>query len=602
MDASMEEENRKRKHSEDNSEEVASKWFVYTSETKNADIPKETLTHLRVDSAVREIPDEVFEFCEALVHVQLPETLTRIGMIAFDHCHSLKCVQFVSDYESVVETSSITPNLEDGTIVFPEGGKLQIENFAFRACTSLRKVIVCSVSTRLGEGAFCTCEGLLSVELPEGLRVIEEWTFCACRSLNTVKFPSSMIKIRDHAFNGCRSLTSVELPHGLLEIGCSFEACDSILTLHIPSTVSSIGDRAFRSCSGLRQIKLPPTLERIEFRMFEECRKLQYIEIPSTVSFIDSLAFSCCSCLSHIRIPPCVKTIDGNAFGHCRSLISIELPEGVLFDIAANRFTNSPLVNVAGGRIELPRFQRDREAFFRDSKLGRISNDEAILNRKLKHRFDNSPLNKLCYYQSYHSSEDAMLQLRSLMEDCPLAATFQVDEFGMTPLHVLCLSQTPNVDMLVALMKAGHSDHIIHGRDSFGSTPMDYLCLNRMPNSTKVIRIVLQTRFDYLLNLHLSWKSDMLQAVDEALAVDISSRKSDIVAIYLKLATYERKEVLSLLELRLWKIKVDEIVSKEEQEIASSSSRESCRVNSGATIVIPHVLPFLGKPDVKDYY
>eukprot|EP00980_Cylindrotheca_fusiformis_P010695 scaffold2398_cov59-Cylindrotheca_fusiformis.AAC.1 len=68
MDASMEEENRKRKHSEDNSEEVlaSKKWFVYTSETKNADIPKETLTHLRVDSAVRAIPDEVFLFCEAL--------------------------------------------------------------------------------------------------------------------------------------------------------------------------------------------------------------------------------------------------------------------------------------------------------------------------------------------------------------------------------------------------------------------------------------------------------------------------------------------------------------------------------------------------------
>eukprot|EP00980_Cylindrotheca_fusiformis_P023852 scaffold11065_cov115-Cylindrotheca_fusiformis.AAC.4 len=56
----------------------------------------------------------------------------------------------------------------------------------------------------------------------------------------------------------------------------------------------------------------------------------------------------------------------------------------------------------------------------------------------------------------------------------PLAATTQVDEFGMTPLHVLSLSQTPNLDMLLAVMDAGKPGHMVHVRDSFGSTPMDY--------------------------------------------------------------------------------------------------------------------------------
>eukprot|EP00980_Cylindrotheca_fusiformis_P024705 scaffold12321_cov84-Cylindrotheca_fusiformis.AAC.1 len=85
-----------------------------------------------------------------------------------------------------------------------------------------------------------------------------------------------------------------------------------------------------------------------------------------------------------------------------------------------------------------------------NSKLGSIVDSDEDLNRKLKHRFDNSPMNKLCYYQSYHSLEDSMLQLRSLMVDDPLATTKQVDEFGMTPLHVLSLSHTPNLDMMLA--------------------------------------------------------------------------------------------------------------------------------------------------------
>eukprot|EP00980_Cylindrotheca_fusiformis_P018207 scaffold5897_cov124-Cylindrotheca_fusiformis.AAC.1 len=177
------------------------------------------------------------------------------------------------------------------------------------------------------------------------------------------------------------------------------------------------------------------------------------------------------------------------------------------------------------------------------------------------------------------------------MEDDPLRATIQVDEFDMTPLHVLLLSQTPNLDMLVALMKAGHLDHVIHGRDSFGSTPMDYLCLNRMPTSTKVIRRVLHTRFDHLLGLNRLWKSDMLRSVDAALAADWSSRRREVVAVYLKLAMYERKEIFSLIELYLWKIEIEEVGSKKEQ----IGDRESCRISCGASVVLPHVLPFLDK-------
>eukprot|EP00980_Cylindrotheca_fusiformis_P022496 scaffold9354_cov49-Cylindrotheca_fusiformis.AAC.1 len=82
--------------------------------------------------------------------------------------------------------------------------------------------------------------------------------------------------------------------------------------------------------------------------------------------------------------------------------------------------------------------------------------------------------------------------------------------------------------MLLAVIDAGKPGHIVRIMDSFGCTPMDYLCLNREPNSTELIGRILQTRFEQVLGLHHSWKSDMLQAIDEALAVDWSSRKSKL--------------------------------------------------------------------------
>eukprot|EP00980_Cylindrotheca_fusiformis_P025446 scaffold13734_cov59-Cylindrotheca_fusiformis.AAC.1 len=70
-----------------------------------------------------------------------------------------------------------------------------------------------------------------------------------------------------------------------------------------------------------------------------------------------------------------------------------------------------------------------------------------------------------------------------------------------------------------------------------------------MPTSTEVIRTVLEARFAQLLGLDLSLKSEMLQAIDEALAVDWPSRKSEVDRV---VRTFEWKEILGL---RLSKLK-----------------------------------------------
>eukprot|EP00980_Cylindrotheca_fusiformis_P023754 scaffold10927_cov96-Cylindrotheca_fusiformis.AAC.1 len=194
-----------------------------------------------------------------------------------------------------------------------------------------------------------------------------------------------------------------------------------------------------------------------------------------------------------------------------------------------------------------------------------------------------------------------MAELHSLMEDDPLAATTQVDQFGMTPLHVLSLSQTTNLDMLLAVMDAGKPGHLVRVRDSFGSTPLEYLCLNPMPNSTEVIRGLFQTRYDQVGLCSRMWESDILQAMDEALAVDLSSRMSKVDRVVRTFEWKERKEILSLVELFLWKMKIDEASSNKKVKIGVATSkkaqiladRQKRRFTSGAEFVIPHVLLFL---------
>jgi hypothetical protein len=110
----------------------------------------------------------------------------------------------------------------------------------------------------------------------------------------------------------------------------------------------------------------------------------------------------------------------------------------------------------------------------------------------------------------------------------------------------------------------------------------------------------------------------MLAAMDEALATEWSSRRSAIGMLYFKLATYERLESVSLLELALWQVKIDSckaLYETDHQRDEASSpkrprldkshlvgvDRQSCRINSGADVVMSNVLPFLDKVCREDY-
>eukprot|EP00980_Cylindrotheca_fusiformis_P000452 scaffold108_cov96-Cylindrotheca_fusiformis.AAC.1 len=112
--------NRKRKSSEIEEVGIAAKcWFFLSTPAKQSfeDIPRRTMTHLRVNSSVSEIPKRTFSGFggnKAFAHVQqLPETLTGIGEGAFFLCRELKYVQFVSNAHSL-DTLSNPDLLEDG--------------------------------------------------------------------------------------------------------------------------------------------------------------------------------------------------------------------------------------------------------------------------------------------------------------------------------------------------------------------------------------------------------------------------------------------------------------------------------------------------------
>jgi hypothetical protein len=289
---------------------------------------------------------------------------------------------------------------------------------------------------------------------------------------------------------------------------------------------------------------------------------------------IEEETFRACDSLTHVRIPSSVTSIELGAFTYCTRLISLELPEGLeMIDGDTEYDPDDPddpeqVIPIISGCLSLvnlvvpseQRFQQLDEYYddqcMEGLKLRHVASSFTDLVSILQHRFDDLPVHRLCYYQSYYPLMEAMENLRQSMDADPAACT-KVDAFGMTPFHIMALSQTPNLFLFQPLMKVYKVD-IILTRDKFGSTPIDYLCMNQTPASAFLIRSLLTIVAERVLYLGLvRWKSDMFASIDEALATDFSSRRSAIGMLCFKLATYDRLESVSLLELALWKVKID---------------------------------------------
>jgi hypothetical protein len=470
------------------------------------------------------------------------------------------------------------------------------------------------------------------VKVDPSVKEIHDFAFGNYESLVEVEFSEGLERIGTCAFHNCTNLKYInKLPSTLKEIQmCAFGACHSLDSIEFSEGLQVVGEAAFAGCSRLKRIKMASAHVVIKSYAFTHCKSLTSIDLPEGLQAIGENWFKGCTSLTHVRIPSSVVKIGGSLFANCTRLISLELPEGLeIIDLGATDISGcESLVNlVIPSEQHVDQIEDDAE-FMEGLKLRHVATNFYDLVGKLQHRFDALPVHRLCYYQSYYPLTEAMENLRQNMDADPSAGT-KVDSLGMTPFHILALSQIPNLSLFQALLQVYKVD-IIHARDKFGSTPIDYLCLNHTSDSAIVIHSLVQAIITQRLQwLGLAqWKLDISTALNEDLTVEgSSSRQREIGLLCFKLATYERLEAISLLELALWKVKIggrNPVQNKEEQideAVGTSTSlknltrlvesdlsqeevadRQSCRINSGVEVVISNVLPFLDTVCRDDYY
>ena len=334
------------------------------------------LTSVTIPDSVMTIGNHAFSGCSGLTSVTIGNNVTDIGERAFDECIGLTSV-YISDLLSWCKITfgdfyanplRFAQNFYlDGELVTDlviPIGVTSIGDYAFSSYDGLISVTISNGVTNIGEQAFRECNSLTNVTISDSVMSIGSSAFYYCKSLMNVKIGNSVESIGDSAFNGCNELTKVTIPDSVTSIGGSaFDGCSGLTSVIIPDSVTSIGGRAFSYCSGLRQIHFNAvsvedlssdsnvffnagsndngiavvfgdSVQSIPVNLFNVsnssyCPNITSITIGSNVKNIGERAFMYCSGLTSIIIPDSVTSIGSSAFFGCSGLTSVTIGNGV---------------------------------------------------------------------------------------------------------------------------------------------------------------------------------------------------------------------------------------------------------------------------------
>ena len=206
----------------------------------------------------------------------IPDSVTSLGMTAFDGCKGLTSIFIPKNVTSI------------GGVLYSREANESLEFYAFSDCSNFVSIKVDKDNPVFNDGNGSNC-------------IIETAT-------------NSLIR-------GCKATV---IPNNVKRIGAgAFEDCAA--SIIVPDSVTCIDFLAFGDCLGLTSISISNSVTRIEDSVFADCRNLSSITIPDSVKRIEAFAFDNCTSLNSIVIPKSVTYIDEYAFNYCKcDLISLD--------------------------------------------------------------------------------------------------------------------------------------------------------------------------------------------------------------------------------------------------------------------------------------
>ena len=291
---------------------------------------------------VTEIGDMVFENCEKLESIVIPETLEEIGASVFGGCSSLQ------DIDLPNKPLALDHNTFYGSAYYEdksnwENGVLYVDNYLLTINSdflNLSEYEVKEGTIAIASNAFLNnAKNLTKITLPEGLKLIGDKAFSSLDKLESVNIPSSVDTIGYNAFASTRIFNNSTnwSDNGLYIDGwlvnvqdtkiSEFEVKEGTIGVSNGSDVSFIPSRARK----ITKLTLPASLRYIGKNSFKQLTLIKEISLGGSLEFIKEGAFAVCSSLEKVNLDECTNLalIDDQAFSQAK-ISEITIPESVL--------------------------------------------------------------------------------------------------------------------------------------------------------------------------------------------------------------------------------------------------------------------------------
>ena len=328
--------------------------YMFNPESNPNYNPKITSMEFAEGSVCNSIGVGAFGYCDDLVNIIIPNTITSIGNSAFTGCVAATSVNYnATNCADLTESNYVFTSVgkNSGTLNVIIGDNVtRIPAYLFSpiskgssdSITYIKELTIGTGVTSIGEYAFCNAKNVHTINFnPTNCSdlVNENYVFLSAGSNQqngfVLNIGNNVTRIPAYLFypgvGVAPSLKSLEFGQSSVctQIGNNaFSMCSSLSSINLSTSITTIGNSAFNSCTALTSVAIPNSVNSLGVRVFYNCEKLSSVSIGTGISVINDYAFGACEALTSIVIPSNITTLSQYAFSYS-GLTSVEIPNTV---------------------------------------------------------------------------------------------------------------------------------------------------------------------------------------------------------------------------------------------------------------------------------
>lgn len=200
------------------------------------------------------------------------------------------------------------------------GANILLGSSAFNHCQYMKSVNIPNGIEILEAGAFTTCYRLLGIVIPRGTATLMNFVEYS-NNLSNVCIPDSVNVMENVGFRACGSLERICVPEGIVKIGALARECKALKDVVLPDSVEqNSSGYIFTDCQSLRNVRIPNGFKVASNYMYSGCSSLVSATIHDGTTSLGNNFFYSCGCLTTIRVPASVTNIPKNAFCSCEGM------------------------------------------------------------------------------------------------------------------------------------------------------------------------------------------------------------------------------------------------------------------------------------------